>query len=73
MKELFLAIELKRKYNKMELEDCVSEFEIYTHQKVPKKAVDEFKFIGLNNVDFFTSDWLNRYGLKNLFQFENGQ
>jgi hypothetical protein len=72
MKELFLAIELKRKYNKMELEDCVSEFETYTNQKVPKEAIEEFKFIGLNNVDFFTSDWLNRYNLKNLLQFENG-
>jgi len=72
MKELFLAIELKRKYNKMELQDCVTEFEIYTNQKVPKVAVDKFKLCGLNNVDFFASDWLNRYGLKNLLQFENG-
>lgn len=72
MKELFLAIELKRKYNKMELNDCVTEFEAYTNQKVPKEAVDEFKFCGLNNIDFFTSDWLNIYGLKNLLQFENG-
>lgn len=72
MKELFLAIELKRKYNKMELQDCVIEFENYTNQKVPKEAVEDFRFCGLTNVDFFISDWLNRYGLKNLFQFENG-
>ena len=56
----------------MELQDCVTEFEIYTNQKVPKVAVDKFKLCGLNNVDFFASDWLNRYGLKNLLQFENG-
>ena len=68
MKALILAIELKSKYNKMELIDCVKEFEEYTCQKVPKEAIEEFKFCGLNNVDMFTSDWLNRYGLKNLLQ-----
>lgn len=68
MKALILALELKRKYNKMKLEDCVKEFEEYTGQKVPEKAIEDFKFCGLNNVDMFTSDWLNRYGLKNLLQ-----
>jgi len=68
MKALILAIELKRKYNKMKLDDCVKEFEEYTGQKVPKEAIDQFRFCGLNNVDMFTSDWLNRYGLKNLLQ-----
>jgi hypothetical protein len=68
MKALLLAIELKRKYNKMDLEDVVKEFEEYTNQKVPQKAIDDFKFIGLNNIDFLTSDWLNKFGLKNLIQ-----
>lgn len=68
MKALLLAIELKRKYNQMPLEECVKEFEEYTSQKVPQEAIEEFKFVGLNNVDFFTSDWLNRWGLKNLLQ-----
>jgi hypothetical protein len=68
MKALILAIELKRKYNKIDLEDCVKEFEEYTGQKIPQEVIDKFKFCGLSNVDMFTSDWLNRYGLKNLLQ-----
>lgn len=68
MKALLLAIELKRKYNQMSLEKCVEDFEEFTGQKVPKEAIEEFKYCGLSNVDFFTSDWLNRYGLKNLLQ-----
>jgi hypothetical protein len=68
MKALLLAIELKRKYNKMSLEDCIKEFEEFTNQKVPKEAIEEYKFTGLNNIDMFTSDWLNRFGLRNLLQ-----
>ncbi len=68
MKALLIALELERKYNQMDLEESVKEFEISTGQKVPDKAVEEFKVTGLNNVDFFTSDFLNRYGLKNLLQ-----
>jgi hypothetical protein len=70
MEKLFLAIELERRYNTMDLMDIVKEFEFYTKQIVPKKAVDEFKFLGLNNLDFLTSNYLNSYGLKNLIQFE---
>ena len=68
MKALLLAIELTRKYNKMSLEDCIKEFEEYTGQKIPKKAIEDYKFTGLNNIDMFTSDYLNKYGLKNLLQ-----
>lgn len=68
MKALLLAIELKRKYNQMDLEDVVKEFEEFTNQKVPQKAIEDFKFCGLNNVDFLTSDFLNRYDIKNLLQ-----
>ena len=68
MKELLLAIELQRKYNQMDFDDLVKEFEEYTGQKVPYKAIAKFKLCGLNQVDFLTSDFLNSYGLKNLFQ-----
>ncbi len=68
MKALLLAIELKRKYNKMDLEDVVKEFEEFTNQKVPKEAIEEFKFCGLSNIDFLTSDWLNNFGIKNILQ-----
>jgi hypothetical protein len=68
MKALILALQVKNSYNQMSLEDCVKEFEAYTKQSIPKEAIDKFKFCGLNNVDFFTSNWLNRYGIKNLLQ-----
>jgi len=71
MEALLLALELRRKYNQMDLEESVKEFEEYTSQKVPQEAIDEFKFCGLNNVDFFTSDWLNRYNLYNLLQWSS--
>lgn len=68
MKALILAIELTRKYNQMDLADVVKEFEEYTNQKVPLEAIEEFRFCGLNNKDFLTSDYLNQYGIKNLLQ-----
>lgn len=66
MKELILALELRRKYNQMSLREVVKEFEEYTGQKVPEKAIEDFKLVGLNNMDFLTSDWLHDFGLKNL-------
>ena len=68
MKELWLAIELKNKYNQMPLKNVVEEFEEFSNQKIPKEAIDDFLFVGLNNVEFLTSTWLNNYGLKNLPQ-----
>lgn len=70
MKELKEAIAIKAKYNKMDLEDVVKEFEEYSGQEIPQEAIDRFKYVGLNHVDFLTSDWLNNYGLLNLLQFE---
>jgi hypothetical protein len=55
----------------MPIEDVIEEFQTYTGQKVSKKIIREWKFVGLNNVDFLTTDFLNRYGLKNLIQFED--
>ncbi len=52
----------------MSLEKCIEEIEDFTNQKVPLEAIEQFKFMGLNNVDFFASDYLNRYNLKNIFQ-----
>jgi hypothetical protein len=70
MEKLKAAIELKSKYNQMELEEVAEEFSRFSGQKIPQKAIEDFRFVGLNNVDFLTSDWLNRYSLKNLFQYE---
>lgn len=68
MKELWLAIELRNKYKLMPLQKVVEEFEEFSNQKIPKEAIDDFLFVGLNNVEFLTSTWLNNYGLNNLYQ-----
>ena len=68
MYELIKAIELERKYNKMDLHDVVKEFEEYTNQEITEKIIDDFRFCGLSNIDFLTSDFLNKYGLRNIIQ-----
>lgn len=71
MKELLTAIQLITKYDNMDFESCVSEFEKYTNQNIPSWVIGRFKTIGLSNTDFLSSDFLNQYGFKNLLQFEN--
>jgi hypothetical protein len=71
MTTLLLALRFITKYNRMPLDELVKEFEEYTEQTVPEEAVSNFKLIGLNNIDFVTSDYLNSYDLKNLFQYVN--
>ena len=68
MEKLLLAIELVEEYNCMGLEDVVKKFELFSNQIIPKEAINDFKFIGLNNIDFLTSNFLTSYNLKNLFE-----
>lgn len=70
MLELIYSISIREKYNEMPLEESVKEFEKFTNQKIPLEAISEFYYIGLSNIDFYTSDWLHRYGLKNLFGYD---
>ena len=68
MKKLIDAIETVREYNQMNLMEVAAEFEIYSGQKIPTEAIREFHFTGLSNKDFLTSDWLNNFNIKNLYQ-----
>lgn len=70
MKGLLMAIELRRKYNQMDLLEVIKEFEEVTGQKVPQDAIEKYRFMGLNNVDFLCSNFLNSYGIYNLLQME---
>lgn len=70
MKELFKAIVIVRKFDNMDFDSCVFQFEEYTNQNIPSWVISRFKTIGLSNTDFLTSDFLNNYGYKNLLQFE---
>ena len=71
MKELLKAIEIVRKFDIMNFDVCVSQFEEYTNQKISPDVIRKFKTTGLSNIDFLISDFLNQYGFKNLLQFEN--
>ena len=68
MKALLLAIEIETLYNSMDILEVVKEFEKYSNQIIPEQVLINFKFTGLSNVDLLTSDFLNNYGLKNLYQ-----
>ena len=70
MKKLFKAIVIVRKFDNMDFDSCVFQFEEYTNQNIPSWVISRFKNIGLSNTDFLTSDFLNKYGYKNLLQFE---
>lgn len=70
MKDLLTAIQLITKYDNMDFESCVSEFEKYTNQNIPLELIRKFKLTGLSNIDFLTSDFINQYGYKNLLQYD---
>jgi len=70
MKELISALELLRKYDDMDLDECIIEFQNHTNQIIKKEISDKFKTCGLSNIDFLTSDFLNNFGYKNLLQCE---
>jgi hypothetical protein len=63
MEELLIAIKLRRKYNKMKFSEFIEEFEKWANIKVPEKAIKEWQFSGLNNVDFLTCEYLSDFGL----------
>lgn len=52
MEELIKALKLRLKYNRMTFDQFVDEYEKYSGTVVSKKARDEYKFTGLNNVDW---------------------
>lgn len=68
MKNITEALNLLNKYDSLKLEDVVKEFEIYSNQEISKVIIRDFRMTGLSNIDFLTSDFLLRYGLKNLTQ-----
>lgn len=71
MRDLIYSINKRNKYNLIPLNESIKDFEKFTNQKVPPNAIKDFFYTGLNNVDFFTSDFLNKYGVKNIFQVDS--
>lgn len=64
------AINLKIHYHKMPLNEFVKELEEHLGIKIPKEAVERYRFIGLNNTDMITCDFLEDYGIKLPFKFK---
>jgi predicted ATP-grasp superfamily ATP-dependent carboligase len=59
IREILQISERRRQINRLNLEDI----EFYDGDKkldIDKKIVEEFEFIGLNNVDFITTDYYLR-------------
>jgi len=52
MKELIEALKLRKKYNQMDFEDFVKEFEEFLGHELDKKDKDRFYYNGLHNTDF---------------------
>ena len=71
MKEIIEAHKLLSDIDNKDFLEVVKEFESYSNQLIPKKAVDAFIWTGLLNTDFLFSDFLNKYGLKNLTQLKD--
>lgn len=68
MENLLKAILLHQEYEALDFEKFIAEFEKYTKQNIPTKALRDFKFSGLSKMDLLTSDFLNKYGVNNLIQ-----
>jgi len=50
--DLYNAIEVRKKYNAMKFKDFAKLVEKRLNKKFSKKKISDWKFIGLNNVDF---------------------
>ena len=54
MEELKKALEIRRKFNKMDFDEFTKQLEDYIGKEIPKDEIENFKFAGLMNVDLFT-------------------
>ena len=52
MQELIDALKVRQKYNKMSLDKFIKKYEEFYKVKIPREVVNEFRFTGLNNIDF---------------------
>lgn len=69
--DLMVGLELRRKINKeMTLEEVAEWFSELTGQYIQVDAIQRFKFTGLTNLDFLTSDWLIPYGVSNIYEYD---
>jgi len=58
MNKLLEAIETKRIYNAMPFDEFINEYEKHYDIVVPEDIKDNFRFTGLTNVCFITSEFI---------------
>ena len=71
MKGLIMSLDIVKQYDIKSIDEIAKEFEEFTNQKIPKEAITQFKLSGLSSTNLMTSDFLNKYGIRNLLQLEN--
>lgn len=52
MRELLKALELRKLYNKKTIKEVHKELEEYLQLIIPHSEMEEFKYTGLNNIDY---------------------
>ncbi len=58
MEYILKAIETLNDLEERELNFIASEFAVLSKQLIPQNVIDDFRFTGLNNIDFLCSDYL---------------
>jgi len=52
MVELLKALKLRDEYNSKTLDEIIKELEYYLGEHINKTFIEEWKYTGLNNIDF---------------------
>ena len=69
--QIFKAINVLQNIDDEDTATIISEFAEYSNQEIPESAVSDFRFSGLSNTDLLMSDYLHKYGIKNLKDIES--
>ena len=73
MRDIYKAIKLIVKYNKLPTAKALRAYLIITNQTgridtIIDRIIADFDELGLANIDLITSDFLKKYNIKNLFE-----
>lgn len=71
MKEIIEAHKLLSDLDEKDIYEVARDFEKYSRQIIGVNIISDFIILGLSNIDFLFSDFLNKYGLKNLAQLKD--
>ena len=69
-KQAVNAVTLLQDIDNMDILELFEQFGKYSNQQIPQSAVSDFRYSGLSNTDLLMSDYLHKYGIKNLNDIE---